>query len=81
MECFVYRSSRKADTYLYLPARDEFSELPEGLLQLFGKPVFSFSFDLTPDRKLVRENAAEVFDNLADQGFHLQIAAENKEPE
>ena len=42
-------------------------------LRVFGPPEFSFSFDLTKDRSLARENTAEVIDNLKRQGFHLQL--------
>ncbi|HEX2242624.1 MAG TPA: YcgL domain-containing protein, partial [Gammaproteobacteria bacterium] len=33
MQCFVYRSRRRRDTYLYLPAKGEFSRLPTGLMK------------------------------------------------
>ncbi len=71
--CHIYRSSRKADTYLYLADKDDFSILPESLLSLFGDPEFSFSFELTMDKKLAREDTAEVLANLRSQGYHLQL--------
>ncbi|HFD87881.1 MAG TPA: YcgL domain-containing protein [Gammaproteobacteria bacterium] len=80
MQCFVYRSPRKADTFLYLAEKDALAELPAALLDVFGVPQFSFNFDLTPERKLAREDAVEVIDNLRTRGFHLQMTAENKEP-
>ena len=49
MFCHIYRSSRKVDTYLYLVDKDDFSILPENLLELFGDPEFSFSFVLAVD--------------------------------
>lgn len=73
MFCYIYRSNRKPDTYLYLASKDDFSEIPESLLTVFGEPEYSFSFDLTNDRKLAREDAAEVLKNLEEQGFHLQL--------
>jgi uncharacterized protein YcgL (UPF0745 family) len=73
MLCHIYRSSRKPDTYLYLVDKDDFSIIPADLLRVFGDPEFSFSFDLTQKRELAREDAAEVLDNLADQGYHLQL--------
>lgn len=73
MFCYIYRSSRKVDTYLYLAEEDDFSILPESLLSLFGDPEFSFSFELTMDKKLARENTADVLDNLRSQGYHLQL--------
>jgi len=73
MLCHIYRSNRKLDTYLYLLDKDDLSVVPEELLRIFGSPEFSFSFDLTQDRKLAKEDTAEVLDNLASQGYHLQI--------
>lgn len=73
MFCHIYRSNRKVDTYLYLADKDDFSILPESLLGVFGVPEFSFSFELTLDKKLARENASEVLANLESQGYHLQL--------
>lgn len=73
MFCHIYRSSRKFDTYLYLSAKDDFSEIPEELLTVFGEPEFSFSFNLKAERKLAKEDTAEVLKNLEEQGYHLQL--------
>jgi hypothetical protein len=73
MLCHIYRSNRKFDTYLYLADKDDFSIVPEDLLRVFGPPEFSFSFDLTQERVLAREDSGEVLDNLASQGYHLQL--------
>ena len=72
MFCHIYRSNRKVDTYLYLVDKDDFSILPESLLGVFGDPEFSFSFELTEEKKLAREDTAEVLANLESQGYHLQ---------
>ncbi|MCH6566503.1 MAG: YcgL domain-containing protein [Proteobacteria bacterium] len=76
MFCHIYRSSRKVDTYLYLADKDDFSIVPESLLGLFGDPEFSFSFELSMDKKLARENTTEVLDNLSSQGYHLQLQSD-----
>tara|TARA_R110002074_G_scaffold217389_1_gene387796 strand:- start:673 stop:942 length:270 start_codon:yes stop_codon:yes gene_type:complete len=73
MQCHIYRSNRKVDTYLYLQDKDDFSVVPEDLLRVFGEPEFSFSFELDEERKLAREDAAEVLENLDSQGYHLQL--------
>ena len=73
MFCYIYRSNRKVDTYLYLADKADFSILPENFLSLFGDPEFSFSFELTMDKKLAREDASEVLANLESQGYHLQL--------
>ena len=76
MFCHIYRSSRRVDTYLYLVDKDDFSILPENLLNLFGDPEFSFSFVLAVDKKLAREDTAEVLENLKSQGYHLQLQSD-----
>ncbi len=73
LTCYIYRSPRKADTYIYLLEKDQFSNLPAGLLQAFGEPEFSFQFELSPQRSLAKENPQQVYTNLQQQGFHLQM--------
>ena len=73
MLCHIYRSNQKIDTYLYLVDKDDFSIIPDELLRVFGPPEFSFSFDLTRQRKLAREDTNEVLENLDKQGYHLQL--------
>ena len=73
MHAFVYKSLKKADTYVYLAARDGFARLPEPLRTQLGSLQFVMDVELTPARKLAREDAAEVRDNLALRGFHLQF--------
>lgn len=76
MLCYIYRSRRKIDTYLYLVDKDDFSILPEDLLKIFGDPEFSFSLVLSKDKKLAMEDAGEVLNNLESQGYHLQLQNE-----
>ena len=73
MFCHIYRSNNKMDTYLYLRDKDDFSEIPQDLIQVFGEPEFSFSFNLTLERKLAKEITSEVLENLKNQGYHLQL--------
>lgn len=80
MLCYVYRSSRKDNTYVYLPKQDDFSDIPDVLMKVFGEPEFALSFDLTADRKLALEDSKEVIANIDERGFHLQMPAENEKP-
>jgi uncharacterized protein YcgL (UPF0745 family) len=73
MLCHIYRSNRKIDTYLYLLDKDDFSVIPQDLLRVFGPPEFSFSFELTEERELAKEDTSEVLENLENQGYHLQL--------
>lgn len=74
LTCHIYRSTRKADTYLYLAEKDDFSVLPEELLQVFGEPEFSFSLEISANRRLAKEDPEQVLHNLHDRGYHLQMA-------
>ena len=76
MLCHIYRSNLKLDTYLYLIDKDDFSVVPQELLRVFGEPEFSFSFDLTEERELAREDTAEVIENLSSEGYHLQLQSD-----
>ncbi|MBS3800627.1 MAG: YcgL domain-containing protein [Thioalkalivibrio sp.] len=82
MRCYVYRATRRADTYVYLPEKDEFSELPEGLTRALGRLEFALEFELTPERTLAQEDPQRVLANLDEQGFHLQFppSEQDREP-
>ncbi|HET9484320.1 MAG TPA: YcgL domain-containing protein [Xanthomonadales bacterium] len=73
MRTFVYKSTRRDDTYVYLAERDAFGVLPAPLAERLGKLVFVLEVDLTPERKLARTDPAVVRANLAAHGFHLQV--------
>jgi uncharacterized protein YcgL (UPF0745 family) len=73
MQAYVYKSLRKDDTYVFLSARDDFSRLPEALLERLGKLQFVLEVGLTAERKLARQDPAVVRENLVSRGFHLQF--------
>lgn len=73
MKCSVVRSSVKDFTYIYLRAGQDFDDLPAELRQVFGQPELVMNLELTPDRKLAREDIRLVMKNLAEQGYHLQM--------
>ncbi|MES9903369.1 MAG: YcgL domain-containing protein [Sedimenticola sp.] len=78
--CWVYRSSRKSEMYLYLAREDEFDQLPETLMKQFGAPSLVMSLELHPRRPLAREDVAIVLERLQQQGYYLQMPP-NLEPE
>jgi uncharacterized protein YcgL (UPF0745 family) len=73
MLVYIYRSNRKPDTYLYLVEKDDFSMVPESLMTVFGEPEFSFSFELSAQKKLIKEDSNTVLENLKGQAYHLQL--------
>jgi hypothetical protein len=73
MQCFVYASLRKVDSYLWLAQRDAFETLPEPLVLLLGELRFVMEVQLDEQRKLPVEDAAQVLEHLRAQGWHLQL--------
>jgi uncharacterized protein YcgL (UPF0745 family) len=73
MQCFIYKSLKKNELYLYLEKKDDFSTIPEPLLNSFGKMEFVMDLELTPERKLAKEEASKVLLSLQDKGFFVQM--------
>jgi hypothetical protein len=73
MQCAIYKSSKKADTYLYIEHQSDFSRVPDALMQLMGEPEFVMSLELTPERNLAQADPDEVRKQLVDQGYYLQL--------
>ena len=73
MNCFVYRSAKKQGMYLYLVEKDNFDSVPESLLKMLGEVNFSFEFDLSKSKKLVRAEANEVLRLMDENGYFLQM--------
>ena len=77
-KCWVYKSVRKEEMYLYLSAEDAFDVLPEELLSSFGKPVFVLSLELTATRRLARVETSKVITALQQDGYFLQMPPDLK---
>jgi len=71
--CDVYRSSKKPGIYLYVRKDEGLARVPEELMLTFGTPKHALSFKLTAERKLAKEDASKVIENLQEQGYHLQL--------
>ncbi|UAA39816.1 YcgL domain-containing protein [Paraneptunicella aestuarii] len=73
MLCSVYKSPKRSETYLYIEKRDDFSRVPEALMQTFGKPVHVLSLALKPERQLAGADVELVKSDLLEKGFYLQL--------
>ena len=73
MLCAVYKSVRKDSTYLYVERRDDFSKVPEALLQTFGTPVLVRLINLARREHLALADIDKVKQQLQSQGYYLQI--------
>ena len=71
--CWIYKSSKKDEMYLYLARQDDFEVVPSELMKRFGQAQLVMELELSPDKKLARENTLVVINNLLENGFHLQL--------
>jgi len=71
--CWIYKSSRKEEMYLYLAEEDGYEELPDLLKSNFGRAIFVMQLQLSPERPLARVEVGKVIDALREQGYYLQM--------
>lgn len=74
--CRIYRSDRKAETYLYLTQDLTFDDLPVELRRAFGEPAFVMQLKLSAKRRLARVDVGQVLEQLEARGFYLQLPPE-----
>lgn len=75
--CYIYRSKRKDELYLFLAKENDFDCVPEAIRSSLGQLEKAMELDLTPETKLARSEAAEVIKNLKEHGFHIQLPPPN----
>lgn len=80
MHCIVYRSTRRPDTYVYVADAAALERLPPPLKQALGPLSEALQFELTPERKLAREDARRVLENIAGIGYHVQFPPAERVP-
>ena len=80
MQCFIYKSLKKDYLYLYVAEKDDFSKVPEALFDRLGKMEFVMDLELSPERKLAREDAGKVIESLKEQGFFVQLPPQKETP-
>jgi uncharacterized protein YcgL (UPF0745 family) len=73
MKCFIYKGTRKAELYLYIDSKDDFSNVPEALFSGLGVPEFIMELELSPEKKLAREDVNKVIVSLKDKGYFIQM--------
>lgn len=69
----VFRSARRADTYLFVDLKEGLARVPAPLLEHFGRPEAAMRLHLTAQRRLARADAATVLNAIREQGFYLQL--------
>jgi len=78
MLCFIYKSLKTEYLYVYIDKKDDFSALPEALLNSLGQLEWVMSLELSSERKLAQENVEKVMERLINQGFYIQLPPAKK---
>ena len=78
MLCFIYKSLKTEYLYVYIDKKDDFSALPEALLNSLGQLEWVMSLELSSERKLAQENVVNVMNSLINQGFYIQLPPNKK---
>ncbi len=71
--CWIYKSSKKDEMYLYLAREDDFEAVPELLMARFGKPSLVMELELDEQRQLARADVTRVMSQLSVEGYYLQM--------
>ncbi|WP_194437837.1 YcgL domain-containing protein [Vibrio fluminensis] len=72
MLCAIYKSAKKEGAYLYVPKKDDFSQVPDQLMQMFGKPTMVMMVNFA-GRTLAQVDIEKVKQSINEQGFFLQL--------
>lgn len=73
MLCAIYKSKKRDGMYLYVAKRNYFDDVPEGLRQAFGTPIFVMLFNLEGAKPLAQADKSEVLRQIQTNGFYLQM--------
>ncbi|MDF7667533.1 YcgL domain-containing protein [Orbaceae bacterium ESL0727] len=73
MWCYIYRSSKKENCYLYIDKENDFSAIPENIRSMFGKPIFVMKILLDTRRHFAACPADEIEARIKKDGFFLQM--------
>ncbi|MBB1361473.1 MULTISPECIES: YcgL domain-containing protein [unclassified Shewanella] len=73
MICAVYKSGRRADTYLFVKKRDVFDDVPEPLMEMFGSKTLVMIVPLSKRDHLGIADIDKVKSALVEKGYYLQI--------
>jgi len=71
--CWIYKSSKKDEMYLYLACEEDFDAVPELLMAGFGQPSLVMELELHENRPLARADTIKVMQQLEEEGYFLQM--------
>lgn len=73
MQCAVYKGNKKIDHYLYVEKENDFSRIPQALLDLLGELQLVITLELSPERQLAQADVNDVMAQLSEQGYYFQM--------
>ncbi|MCG9730656.1 YcgL domain-containing protein [Shewanella sp. Isolate13] len=73
MICAVYKSLRKAESYLFVEKRNDFERVPEALMAMFGEPQLVMMLPIDKREHLGFADIKKVRSELKEKGFYLQL--------
>lgn len=73
MQCWIYKGSGRAETYLYLREEGGTSSVPKALIEALGELELVMELTLSLERRLARASAQLVMCELVQRGYYLQL--------
>jgi uncharacterized protein YcgL (UPF0745 family) len=70
---WIYKGSRRAETYLYVPEEDNFQRVPKDLLDAMGTLELVMKLEVDEQRRFARVNAKDVMKSVSRVGYFLQL--------
>jgi len=70
---WIYKGSRRAETYLYLPEENNFERVPAELLDAMGRLELVMELEIDAQRKLARVDVKDVIKSVLRVGYFLQL--------
>ena len=70
---WIYKGSRRAESYVFLGKQDNFDCLPTPLRDVMGPLEFVMELKLHEKRHLARADAEVVITSIEERGFYIQL--------
>jgi uncharacterized protein YcgL (UPF0745 family) len=71
---WIYKGAQRAETYLYVPEKNNFQRVPQDLLDALGMLELVMELELDEGRRLARVDAKEIMRGVSRVGYFLQLA-------
>ena len=73
LNVWIYKGSRRAETYLYVPRENDFEGVPAELLDAMGTLELVMELELHEKRQLARVHANDVMKSVEKVVYFLQM--------